>query len=102
MNPLISTLHLLLENRAIAYSKWPTREHEFLERQIMMGSIRVEQLPNGRRISILNNKLLLNELTKDKKNFSNNINFSLIDKIGSSIFYKKLNKNKVYKILQSI
>jgi hypothetical protein len=64
MNPLISTLHLLLENRSIAYSKWPRREHEYLERQIMMGSIRVEQLPNGRRISILNNELLLNEITE--------------------------------------
>ena len=32
----------------------------------------------------------------------NKINFSLIDKIGSSIFYNKLDKNKVYKILQKI
>ena len=51
---------------------------------------------------ILSNKKLINRLTKDKKNFKNNINFSLIDKIGSSIFYKKLDKNKVYKILQNI
>ncbi len=52
--------------------------------------------------SILNSKLLINKLIKDKKNFLNNINLSLIDKIGSSIFYKKLDKNKVYKILQNI
>ena len=52
--------------------------------------------------NILKDKLLINKLIKDKKNFLNNINFSLIDKIGSSIFYKKLNKDKVYKILQKI
>jgi len=51
---------------------------------------------------ILKNKILIKRLTKDKKNFQNNINFSLIDKIGSSIYYKKLDKNKVYKILQKI
>ena len=52
--------------------------------------------------NIIKNKKLINRLTKDKKNFKNNINFSLIDKIGSSIFYKKLEKNKVQKILQKI
>ncbi len=52
--------------------------------------------------NILKDKKLINKLSKDKKNFKNNINFSLIDRIGSSIFYKKLNKNKVYKILQNI
>ncbi len=52
--------------------------------------------------SILKDKKLISKLIKDKKNFQNNINFSLIDKIGSSIFYKKLDKNKVYKILQNI
>ena len=51
---------------------------------------------------ILKNKKLINILTKDKKNFQNNINFSLIDKIGSSIFYKKLDKKKVNHILQNI
>ena len=51
---------------------------------------------------IIKNKTLINKIIKDKKNFLNNINFSLIDKIGSSIFYKKLDKNKVYKILQNI
>ena len=51
---------------------------------------------------IIKDKLLIRKLTKDKKNFLNNINFSLIDKIGSSIFYKKLDKKKVYKILQNI
>ena len=51
---------------------------------------------------IVKNKILINKLTKDKKNFLNTIKFSLIDKIGSSIFYKKLDKNKVYKILQKI
>ena len=51
---------------------------------------------------ILKDKLLINKLINDKKNFLNNINFSLIDKIGSSIFYKKLDKKKVYKILQNI
>ncbi len=52
--------------------------------------------------NILKDKKFINLLTKDKKNFQNNINFSLIDKIGSSIFYKKLDKKKVYKILQNI
>ena len=47
-------------------------------------------------------KLLIDRLIKDKKNFLNNINFSLINKIGSSIFYKKLDKDKVYKILLNI
>ena len=51
---------------------------------------------------ILKDKRLISKITKDKKNFQNNIIFSLIDKIGSSIFYKKLDKNKVYKILQNI
>ena len=52
--------------------------------------------------NILKDKLLINKIIKDKKNFLNYVNFSLIDKIGSSIFYKKLDKNKVYKILQNI
>ena len=51
---------------------------------------------------VLNDRKLIKILTKDKKNFHNNINFSLIDKIGSSIFYKKLEKNQVYKILKNI
>ena len=51
---------------------------------------------------VLRDKTLIKKIIKDKKNFLNNINFSLIDKIGSSIFYKKLDKNKVYKILQNI
>jgi len=51
---------------------------------------------------ILSDKKLINRLIKDKKNFKNNINFSLIDKIGSSLFYKKLDKDQVYKILQKI
>ena len=51
---------------------------------------------------ILKNKQLIEKLTKDKKNYQNNIIFLLIDKIGNSIFYKKLDKNKVYKILQNI
>ena len=52
--------------------------------------------------NILKDKKLIIRLNKDKKNFQNNINFSLINKIGSSIFYKKLDKNKVRKILQNI
>ena len=52
--------------------------------------------------NIINDKILVNKLTKDKKSFHNNINFALINKIGSSIFYKKLDKNKVYKILKNI
>ena len=52
--------------------------------------------------NIIKNRSLADKLSKDKKNFLNNINFSLIDKIGSSIFYKKLDKKKVYKILQKI
>ena len=51
---------------------------------------------------IIKEKKLIKITSKDKKNFKNNINFSLINKIGSSIFYKKLNKDKVYKILQNI
>ena len=51
---------------------------------------------------IIKDKKLIKKLTKDKKNFQNIINFSLINKIGSSIFYKKLDKDKVYKILQNI
>ncbi len=52
--------------------------------------------------NILKDKRLIKKLIKDKKNFQNNINFALIDKIGSSIFYKKLDKTKVYKILKNI
>ena len=52
--------------------------------------------------TVLTDKKLIKKLTKDKKNFQNIINFSLIDKIGSSIFYKKLNKDKVHKILQHL
>ena len=51
---------------------------------------------------ILKDKKLLKILAKDKKNFQNNINFSLVDKIGSSIFYKKLDKNQVFEILKNI
>ena len=51
---------------------------------------------------ILKDKKLINKLTKDKKNFKHNINFSLINKIGSSIFYRKLTKDQVYKILQKV
>ncbi len=51
---------------------------------------------------ILLDRSLINRLTKDKKSFLNKINFSLIDKIGSSIFYKKLDKDKVHTILQNI
>ncbi len=47
-------------------------------------------------------KKIINIIDKDKKNFNDSINFSLINKIGSSIFYKKLDKDKVYKILQNI
>ena len=52
--------------------------------------------------NILKEKILINKLTKDKKNFLNRINFSIIDRIGNSIFYTKLDKDKVYKILQNI
>ena len=51
---------------------------------------------------ILKHKKFVKILAKDKKNFQNNINFSLIDKIGSSIFYKKLDKERIYKILKEI
>ncbi len=51
---------------------------------------------------IINNKILIKKMAKDKKNSLNKINFSLIDKIGSSIFYKNLDKAKVFKILKSI
>ncbi len=47
-------------------------------------------------------KKIINIINKDKKNFNDSINFSLINKIGSSIFYNKLDKDKVYKILQNI
>ena len=52
--------------------------------------------------NLLKDKKIINKLAKDKKNFQNRINFSLINKIGSSIFYKKLEEKKIYKILQSI
>ena len=51
---------------------------------------------------IIKEKKIIKIISKDKKNFNHNINFSLINKIGSSIFYKKLDKDKVYKILQNI
>ena len=51
---------------------------------------------------IIKEKKLIKIISKDKKNFKDNINFSLINNIGSSIFYKKLDKNKVYKILKNI
>ena len=51
---------------------------------------------------ILNDKKIIKRLTKDKKNFQNNINFSIIDKIGSSVFYKELDKNKIITILKNI
>ncbi len=52
--------------------------------------------------SILYDKKLIKRLTKDKKNFQNYINFSLIDKIGSATFYTKLDKKKVFKVLKSL
>ena len=39
---------------------------------------------------IIKEKKIIKIIIKDKKNFNDNINFSLINKIGSSIFYKKL------------
>ena len=51
---------------------------------------------------IIKEKKIIKIISKDKKNFKDNINFSLINNIGSSIFYKKLDKDKVYKILQNI
>jgi len=51
---------------------------------------------------IIKEKKLIKIISKDKKNFKDKINFSLINKIGSSIFYKKIDKDKVYKILQNI
>ena len=51
---------------------------------------------------VVRDRKLVKILAKDKKNFQNNINFSLIDKIGNSIFYKKLDKNQVLKILKNI
>ncbi len=51
---------------------------------------------------ILYKKILVEKITKDKKNFGKKINLALIDKIGSSIFYNKLDKNKIYKILKNI
>ena len=51
---------------------------------------------------IIKEKKIIKIISKDKKNFNDNINFSLINKIGNSIFYKKLDKDKVYKILQNI
>ncbi len=51
---------------------------------------------------ILNEKNFTDKMVKDKKNFTNNINLALIDRIGSSIFYKKLDKNKINEILKKI
>lgn len=69
MNPLIPTLELLLENDKIPYSKWPKSEISFLDRQVMLDSIYIEQLPNGRRISIANVDLLLKEIITKFPNF---------------------------------
>ncbi len=52
--------------------------------------------------NIVKDKKLIKKISIDKKNFHNNINFSLLNKIGNSIFYKKLDKIKVYKILRNI
>ncbi len=52
--------------------------------------------------NIVKDKKLIKKISIDKKNFHNNINFSLLNKIGNSIFYKKLDKIKVYKILKNI
>mgnify|MGYP001165152391 CR=1 FL=1 len=51
---------------------------------------------------IINDKKILKQIVKDKKNFQDRINFSLINSIGSSIFYKKLSQDTVYKILKNI
>ena len=64
---------------------------------IILETIKFTQLSKLER-----QRLLLKILGKDKKNFQNNINFSLIKQIGNSIFYKKLDKNQVYKILKNI
>ena len=59
---------------------------------------------NGLKVfdKILLSKSILKQLTKDKKNYLKYINFSLVNKIGSSLFYRKLDRKKVYKILQNI
>ena len=51
---------------------------------------------------ILKDKKIIKKIIKDKKNFQNNIIFSLINKIGNAILFTKLDKNKVYKILKDI
>ena len=66
----------------------------------------IDLLEDTERILGDDNATLFEILTcafiKHAENFKDNINFSLITKIGSSIFYKKLDKNKVYEILQNI
>lgn len=62
MSSLIPTLVSLLEEQTIAYSKWPKREIGFLERQVMLGSLIIKQLPNGRRVIIENKAQLMDEI----------------------------------------
>jgi len=62
MSSLILTLESLLEEQTIAYSKWPKREISFLDRQVMLGSLIIKQLPNGRRVLIANKEQLMDEI----------------------------------------
>ena len=62
MSSLIPTLESLLEEQTIAYSKWPKREISFLDRQVMLGSLIIKQLPNGRRVLIANKEQLMDEI----------------------------------------
>ncbi len=50
----------------------------------------------------INNNKIFKILLKDKKNFDNQINMALIKKIGNSFFAKKINLNKIKKILDSL
>ena len=62
MSSLIPTLESLLEEQTIPYSRWPKREIGFLDRQVMLGSLIIKQLPNGRRVLIANKEQLINEI----------------------------------------
>jgi hypothetical protein len=74
MSSLISALQSLLDQQSIPYSKWPKREIEFLDRQVMLGSLGIEQLPNGRRVLIVNNALLMGEILVRFPNFGTQAN----------------------------
>jgi 3-dehydroquinate synthase len=64
--------------------------------------LKIARLPNDIRkyFSIKNLKKIINFMTKDKKNYTNNVNLILLKKIGSPIFNKEFNKKKINSFLK--